>query len=282
MYNEAGNIGSVLKDLTSYVPTCSPGEIIIVNDGSTDNSAAIVEKFIEEGHEMIQLIHHDRNKGYGAALKTGIKISKLDYVATFDADGQHDLSQLSLLVSSFPFDLVIGERRFNEGAPISRAAGRIFFKLFTWFFIGSNLRDLSSGLRVWKKKEIIKFFDYLPDGFSFSTTSLLLSKIMNLNVIWIPIKIKPRSNGKSLLTLRKGISFLKLVFKIMLLFKPLRLFIPIASSLFFVSIYFFVYSLVKVDEVSIKSLITGLSAINIFLTGLITQSLAVDRRRTLK
>jgi glycosyltransferase involved in cell wall biosynthesis len=280
-YNESRGLRDVLGRFKLEEVFGKVGEIIFINDGSSDNSLSILNDLIPGNVQNVKIINHFENLGYGAALKTGIKEAKFHFVATFDADGQHNFQQLKALAASETVDVVIGKRTFNEGAPISRFLGRLVVAIFSRIIIGPNLKDFSSGLRIWKKSFILKLLPFLPNGFSFSTTSLIITMILNKSVTWISISVPPRKGFKSTLKLREGLKFLRLIFKLMLLFKPLRLFFTISIPLIVIAVYYFIYSITNNQDISTRSLIVGLSGISILLTGLMTQSLAEDRIRNL-
>jgi len=124
-YNEGQIIGEVLRGLKDYLRSQNfVYEIIVVDDGSTDNTKDIVEKI-----EGIRLIHHSSNRGYGASLKNGAQNARFDWLLFFDADGQHRPEYISELVKNSEDNaMVVGERKGYKG-PLLRQPGKKIFQI---------------------------------------------------------------------------------------------------------------------------------------------------------
>jgi glycosyltransferase involved in cell wall biosynthesis len=280
LFNEESNISSVIDDFYTNGIFDKIGEIIFVDDGSVDNSFAVLNKNEIIKKKNVILIKHQENLGYGAALKTGIRHAKSEFIATFDSDQQHKIHELLKLTKGTEVDLVIGQRAFNQGAPLSRFLGRVVVVFFARILISVNLSDLSSGLRVWRRDLILKFEPYLPNGYSFSTTSLIIATVLRRKIVEVPIKVTHRP-GKSGLKLSKGWYFLVLIFNLMLLFKPLRLFLITAIPQIFIATYYFLLSISSGENISIRSMVAGVGGISILMAGLVSHSIAQDRIRNL-
>lgn len=276
VYNEARGLPSFISQIEGFShPRVK--EVIFVNDGSSDNSRELLAASLGVFKTPARLIDHDTNLGYGAALKTGIRNSTSGFVMTLDSDGQHDVEAIHALLSAPISDLVLGEREFNAGAPPSRALGRLVVHAFTRVFAGVKARDLSSGLRVWKSSLVQSLFPILPNGFSFSTTSLVASELLKINIARVPIDVRHRIGVSSMRTM-DGFHFLALVFRLMLLFRPLRLFFPAALLLLLLGLVFTGISISSSNELSIKALVTLLASLTIFLNGFILYSVSELRQ----
>jgi glycosyltransferase involved in cell wall biosynthesis len=150
-YNEEKTIAKVLEDLYEM-----GFEIVVVDDGSTDDTFNIVSSIIKlRGHGI--LCRHILNRGLGAALRTGIEAAlgeDPDLIVTFDADGQHnphDILTISEPIIKGDADVAIGKRNFKE-MPSSKKIGNQIMNLITYIFYGVHVNDSQSGLRVFNKK----------------------------------------------------------------------------------------------------------------------------------
>lgn len=176
-------------------------EVIVVDDGSKTPCPYAT-------------IRHEINRGYGAALKSGITIARGELIATLDGDGQHTLYDIQRLLDFFiyfqPVDMVIGDRRLKDEG--MRLVGRKGLNWTATLFAGRWIPDLNSGMRIFKRKIAVGYFPILSDRFSF-TTSLTLSMLTDgYQVDWLPIKVLPRAYGESKVALwQDGWRTLKLI-----------------------------------------------------------------------
>jgi len=167
-YNESEGIRNTLDELIPFAKK-NNWKIIVINDGSSDNSQQILKQV-----EYITVISHPYNKGYGAALKTGIINSDTEYIAMFDADGQHNPKDLEKLSKSIQnFDMVVGSRGKDSYQDIWRKPGKKVLSIVANFLAERKIPDINSGLRIVRRNVIIKLLHLFPNGFSFSTTSTI-------------------------------------------------------------------------------------------------------------
>ena len=146
IYNEAASLSGVLKEL---VPYCREHKwkLILVDDGSTDNTPAILKEY--EEHPDINIIHHKVNRGYGGALKTGILQADTPYVVTMDADGQHELRDIEKMLGfclEKDADLVVGNRGKQGSSGLYRSIGKWMIRKFAALLMPVHISDLNSGL----------------------------------------------------------------------------------------------------------------------------------------
>ena len=150
-YNEEKTIAKVIEDLMKMGL-----EIVVVDDGSNDDTYNIVESIIKEKKNGL-LLRHLLNRGLGAALRTGIEAALMedpDVIVTFDADGQHDpqdILNVSRPIINGEADVVIGKRNFKE-MPSSKKFGNEVMNIITMIFYGIKVKDSQSGLRAFNKK----------------------------------------------------------------------------------------------------------------------------------
>ena len=162
-YDEEASVGGVVSALSARLPG---SEILVINDGSTDATA---QRAAEAGAKVIS---HNRRRGYGASLRTGVLASQRDYLLFCDADGQHSAEDAArLLAACEDCAMVVGARDRNSYAPLARYPGKLILRVFANILAGERIPDLNSGLRIVRREIIRKYLHLMPKGFSFSTTS---------------------------------------------------------------------------------------------------------------
>jgi glycosyltransferase involved in cell wall biosynthesis len=262
-FNEEPGLGSVLNELTR---ACPGAEIIVVNDGSTDGTERVAREY------PVAVVSHPANRGYGAALKTGIAHATHDFVVFFDADGQHDPAIIPHMLDALQHaDLVAGERKTYTRRSLAHWVGRRGLTRFIQSLTRLKLRDINCGLRAGRRPLLRKYLNLLPDGFSFSTTSTVVFAKFGHRLIFVPVEVRTRIGKSSVRLARDGYSTLLLIIRLIALFEPLRVFLPPAFGLMGLGVAygFFKYLTLPVY--------TGLSggALSLFLTGVMVFLLGV-------
>ncbi len=218
-YNEAAGIKTALEGLKARF---LDAEIVVVDDGSTDKTFNLAKSV-----EGIVVLSHERNRGYGAALKTAIRYSKGEVIAWFDADGQHrpdDLEKIIQPVLEDKMDMVIGARGEGSEVSIDRLPGKMLLKFVAELIVGESIPDLNSGLRCFKSTVIKRYLHLLPEGFSASTTSTLLMKKRGYRMEFINIIANKRIGKSSVNMVYDGLVTLGLIVRILVLFNALPFF----------------------------------------------------------
>lgn len=201
-YNEANSITNVL----SRIPDHSTYEIIVVNDGSTDDT---LERIKSLNHESVKVINHKLNIGYGAAILTGLKYIKGDIIITLDSDGQHRPEEIPALIKPVingKADLVVGSRYLGNcryRVPLSTKVGERMIGLCLWLLFTQKVRNNQSGFRVFNRKvlELLKPMKY--HGMAFSTEVLFKIAYHDLKILERPISLDSRMYGTSYVKLIK-------------------------------------------------------------------------------
>ncbi len=280
-YNEADNIGAIVKSVSVRLAEENiDGEILVVDDGSTDRSA---ENARQNGAVVLS---HPRNMGYGAALKTGIRKCGGEIVIFMDADGQHscdDLIRIYQALATQPvLDMVVGARDTESQQVLSRAPGKKLLTMVANYLAGTDIPDLNSGLRAIRTKLALKYLAILPNTFSFTTTITLAFFKDGLNVDYLPITTKKRVGNKSTVKFfRDGMRTLLLIVRTMMLFSPLRIFLPMSLGLFLLAGADFLFETLIVNQkisISDTFILLSVSGILIFFFGLLADQLANIRR----
>jgi len=278
VFNEETAIENTLAELTIYSEK-NNWEVLVVNDGSTDNT-----KNILNGILSIKVIHHPYNKGYGAALKTGLKNSTTDLICFYDADGQHNPNDVEQLVLNLDnYDMLVGERQKDSHKEWVRRPGKWLLSKAANFLTGRKIPDLNSGLRLIKRDVIIKLLHLFPDGFSFSTTSTIAFLNLGYNVGYFPITTRKRTGKSTVKQLKHGSNVLLLILRLIVLFNPLKVFIPLSFTIVAVGILYEIYQGIIVFGFEKARLIPGaffliITGVLIFFFGLVVDQISEMRK----
>lgn len=266
--NEAKTLKSLLATLVSSIPLA---EIIVVNDGSTDDTVKLCS------HYPIKIITHPYPKGNGAAVKTGARAAKGDVLIFMDADGQHKPEDIPVLLEKFSegYDMVIGARQTGSHAGLHRAAANDIFSRFATWMVQQPVEDLTSGFRAVDAKKFRKFLYLLPNGFSYPTTITMSFFRAGFNVGYVPIQTLKRSNGKShIRPIRDGLRFLLIILKIGTLYSPQKLFTPISACFFLSGLLYYLYTFYTVGRFTNMSALLFIAAIMTFLIGIVSEQIS--------
>jgi glycosyltransferase involved in cell wall biosynthesis len=275
VYNEEKAIGEVLDKLITQRQEKN-WEILVVDDGSNDQTARIILNY------PVRLIRHHGNRGYGAALKSGIRHSTSDFIVIMDGDGQHNPQDIRRLLREVEnSDLVAGARQKKSHSPLWRMPGKWFLSLLANYLMRQRIPDLNCGFRIYRREILMPYLPICPDGFSFSMTSLFAFLSDNYRVTYIPIETGNRK-GRSSVTLFTGFETILLILRIITLFNPLRIFIPIsAGCILFGGSLFFIYYFFH-DRGSVSALVLLLIGVQFFFFGLVSDQLARFRREIIQ
>ena len=227
-YNEEAAITPTVNGLRQSLGDPGPYELIIVDDGSTDRSAEIVDALSSPG-DGIRVFHHDRNRGYGAALKTGIRRAGADIIVITDADGTYPSGRIPALLEGIgDADMVVGAR---TGKNVQHSRVRMVpKKILQWYcswISGHDIPDINSGLRVFRKSVAEDFINILPNGFSFTVTITLAMLMNNYIVRYMPIDYAERIGRSKIRPIRDTLNFIQLIVRTGTYFAPLRVFFPL-------------------------------------------------------
>ncbi len=273
VYNEETIIPVTIgKIIEVFVQKDLDWEVVAVDDGSSDNSFAVLKEMESEFPQSLKVVHHPYNKGNGAAIKTGIKVASGDYIVCMDIDGQHDPEDiLKMLPYLDEYDLVVGARPFKNDGSWYRNLANKFYNQLASSLTGFKIEDLTSGYRIFRADVVKKFYHLFPQRFSYPTTSTLALLKGGYNIKYVPINIRPRQAGASKIRLfRDGFRFTTIIFKIILLFEPMRVFVPVTIASFVLGLIGMVISIVQVNRLYIPN-----SSVILFVLGVISFLLGV-------
>ena len=226
-YNEEDSISDTVAQLSTALASDMPYDVIVVNDGSSDKSGRILDG-LEANHPRLRVIHHERNRGYGAALKTGIRSAHSEFIAITDADGTYPNERLPELVARCrDVDMVVGAR-VGENVTYSRlrAFPKAFLRYWVSWIANRNVPDINSGMRVFRRETAEKFIGIYPDGFSFTITITLAMLTTYRMVEFVPISYRARVGRSKIRPIRDTLRFTSIILRTGTYFAPLRTFAP--------------------------------------------------------
>lgn len=269
-YNESQTIGRLVNDISNLHPDC---EIIVINDGSADDTAVIAE---EAGATVY---NHPYNIGNGAAIKSGIRRASGDILVFMDADLQHNPEDIKTLLNYFPdYDMVVGARSKKDQTSLGRAVGNKIYNWLASYVAKFKVQDLTSGFRAIKSDIAQQFLYLLPNSYSYPTTLTLAVLRTGRALKYAPIKVKVRKAGKSNIKFYKdGIRFFMIIIKICTLFSPFRIFLPVSFLIFFTGLMYYMYTFFIWGRFTNMSALLFSTSIILFMIGLVSEQICQMR-----
>ena len=264
-YNEENTIKRTIENIKDVLKTQNK-EIIVVNDGSEDKTGEVLRKI-----SGIKVMNHIQNKGYGAAIKTGVKNSAGEWILIIDADGTYPSEAIpSLLKYTKDYDMVVGARTGkNVHIPFMRRPAKWLLSRFANYISEEKIPDLNSGLRIFKKDIVLRFYELFPNGFSFTSTITLACLTNGYNVKFVQIDYMKRDSKSksSIKPFKDFIGFMKLIFKMSLYFRPLKVFNPVGVILFLLGLGFGINSRIQYGTFGAGNVMITLAALQIIFLG---------------
>jgi glycosyltransferase involved in cell wall biosynthesis len=276
-YNEEMGIGAVLQQVQEMLAELQlPHELLVVDDGSRDGTAAAVGRFPE-----VRLLAHKENRGYGAALKTAIRHARYDLICITDADGTYPNARIPDLLAHLlqeDLDMVVGARTGADVAiPWTRKPAKWAIGKLANLISGQTIPDLNSGLRIFKRGIALRFFGLLPDGFSFTTTITLGMLTNGYAVDYIPINYLARTGKSKIRPVRDTLNFVNLILRMALYFAPLKIFLPLSGFMLLLALAWGIFSWVVLEELAdVSTIVIVMAAFQVAVTGMLAE--LIDRR----
>ena len=264
--NESAAIGQTLAQIQQLQLA---HEIIVVNDGSTDQTKQVAET------AGAKVVTHPYSKGNGAAIKTGARTATGDIIVFMDADGQHDPQDIPRLIEKIEqgYDLVVGARQKGSQASVGRGIANALYNNLATYMTEQKVEDLTSGFRAVRADKFREFLYLLPNGFSYPTTSTMAFFRAGYSVTYVPIHAAKRIGKSHIQPLKDGIRFFLIIFKIATLFSPLKMFLPISVILFLMATAWYGYTLYEYHRFTNMSALLYTGSVMIFLMGLISEQI---------
>jgi len=268
-FNEARSIGSVVRGLVAAAQWL---EIIVVDDGSTDDTGA------QAAAAGARVVRHPYNKGNGAAVKTGIRQAAGPLVLIADADGQHQPSDAARLVSHLDaYELVVGARAPGTQANSARRLGNAVLNGLASYLTEQSIPDLTSGFRAARRDCLLEFLHLLPNGFSTPTTTTLAFMKAGYSVRFEPVNAAQREGVSKIRLGPDGVQFFMILLKVITIFSPLRIFLPVSFVAFLVGSGYAAWTILTQSHVTNSSVLLILFAVVVFLVGLVSEQISALR-----
>ena len=264
--NESATVAAVVDAVKESHPDF---EVIVVDDGSTDNTAQLAR---DSGAEVVS---HPYSKGNGAAIKSGARAASGDVIVFMDADGQHSPADIERLLGRVKegYDLVVGARQQGSQASVGRGLANGFYNRLATYMTGHKVEDLTSGFRAVRADKFREFLYLLPNGFSYPTTSTMAFFRAGYSVAYEPIHAAQRVGKSHIKPFKDGVRFLLIIFKIGTLYSPLKLFAPISLFSFLLASLWYAYTLAMEGRFTNMSALLYTGSAMVFLMGLISEQI---------
>ena len=264
--NESGAIGDVVARAVEKYPEA---EIIVVDDGSTDDTASVAEG------AGAKVVRHPESLGNGAAVKAGARAAQGDIIAFMDGDGQHDAGEFGPLLAKLDegYDMIIGARDSGSHASVGRLYANGIYNVVASWLTGRRIPDLTSGFRVARARLFKQFLYLLPNGFSYPTTITMAFLRSGYPIRFESIPVGKRVGKSHIRPIRDGLRFVVIIFKIATLYSPLKIFLPISATFFATGIGYYAYTYFADGRFTNMSMLIISASVIIFLIGLISEQI---------
>lgn len=264
--NEEAAIGDVVRSARAEFPDA---QILVVNDGSTDDTAAVAER------AGATVISHPVSLGNGASIKTGARAATSDILAMLDGDGQHDPTKLGKLLAKLDqgYDMAIGARDFGSHANIGRLFANGLYNAIATLLSGTKILDLTSGFRAVRAQLFLEYLYLLPNGFSYPTTITMAFLRSGYPVHFEPVAAEKRRGKSHIRPVRDGLRFFAIIVKIATLYAPLKIFLPISGLFFLTGAGWYAYTFLTMHRFTNLSTLLFSASVIVFLIGLISEQI---------
>lgn len=265
--NEAENLQRILPTLIKQFPEA---EIIVVDDGSSDDSAKISETI------GIRVIRHPRNMGNGASVKTGARAATREVMIFMDSDGQHAPEDIPRLLEKINdgYDMAVGARKSSTHASLARRIANNFYNKLASIMTGFKIEDLTSGFRAVRTDKFRRFLYLLPNGFSYPTTSTMAFFRSGLPVAYVPINAQTRKGKSKIRLLKDGTRFFLIIVKVGALFSPMRFFLPISLLFFSLATGHYLFTYITANRFTNMSALLYITSVLTFLIGIVSEQIS--------
>lgn len=264
--NEAAALGGVLGRIRTALPDA---EVIVVDDGSTDDTAAVAAA------AGARVVSHRYSMGNGAAIKSGARAAGGEVLVFMDADGQHPPEAIPALMARFDegYDMVVGARdRAGQASAGRSLANGLYNRLASWM-VGHRIADLTSGFRAVRATRFREFLHLLPNGFSYPTTITMAFFRSAYAVDYVPVDVAQRVGKSHIRPLRDGLRFVIIILRIATLYAPLKLFLPVSAGFAGLGLANYAYTFAIQGRFTNMSALLLSAAVIVFLIGLISDQI---------
>lgn len=260
-------VRAVLSECGDFVEA-----VIVVDDGSSDATGSNAEA------AGARVVRHAENRGYGAALKTGIREAETEFVVTMDSDGQHQPAEVKQVWKKRGSnDMTVGQRKGLIHSRVWRMPGKWMLWAMANYLTKRRIPDLNSGLRIFRREVILRYLHLCPAGFSFSTTSTLVMFNRGYSVNYVPFEIADRQGAPSTVTIQTGFDTIIMILRLATLFNPLRIFLPMSILMVLAGVAWGLPMVIQREGVSVGALLAIVSGLLFFSIGLLSDQISQMR-----
>lgn len=263
-YNEADGLSVILPRIKALNIA---DEILVINDGSTDNTLDICKSM------QVNVISHPYTMGNGASVKTGAREATGNLLVFMDGDGQHSPEDIPVMLERINegFDMVVGARSHTCYRSIFRKYGNYLYAKIASLMTGYNIKDLTSGFRVVKADLFRKYLYLLPNRFSYPTTITMAFFKSGFPVAYQPIKMEKDIGDSHINIFKDGFRFFLIILKVGALFSPMRFFLPISFCLALMALSYYGYTYHVAGRFTNMGALLFLSSLFTFLIGMLAE-----------
>lgn len=271
VYNEAEIIADVVSGVRATMERLNrPYEILVIDDGSTDETA------LQAQNAGARVISHPYNIGNGAAVKTGIRQAKGDILVMMDGDGQHNPEYIAPMLEKIGrYDMVVGARSGDSESRLHRDVANGLYNLFASYICKRKIQDLTSGFRAVKADIARQFVSMLPNSFSYPTTITMGVIHEGYSLTYVPIKTNRRVGKSKIRLIADGSRFLLIILKIATLLSPMRVFLPVGLAIFLTGVGYglFRFFVLGSSYGQTSAMLITMSVV-VFMVGLVSEQVA--------
>ena len=282
-HNEQRAIRCVLEEVVEVL-SAEPVryEILVVDDASTDLTAALAEEFARSCWQCpVRVIRCSERRGAGAARKLGIRQARGEIVVMLDADGTYPAQSIPELLAHFPaYEQVNGARTSEQGTlPWLRRPAKWFIRKLACYLTGHQIPDLNTGLKAFRREEMLHWLWVVPDGFSCVTTMTLAFLTNGYAVKYVPTAYRPRIGRSKFHPVKDTLAYLGTVLRMILYFRPLKIFLPLSGLMIVAGVAKSVLSFICTGSMQESDIVVMVAGFMTCMLGLLAEVIVAHHRR---